>query len=60
MMMALINLALICFAFHTAYYYPDSLLLGISVLCISLAYTYYNLRKVFSIDDLKNWFRKKE
>lgn len=60
MMMALINLALICLAFYTAYYYPDSLLLGISVLCISLAYTYYNLRKVFSIDDLKNWFRKKE
>lgn len=57
--MTLINLVLICFAFHIAHYYTDSLLWGIGILCISLIYTFCNLRKVFSLEDLRNWFKKK-
>jgi len=56
--MALVNLSLICLAFYIAYYYPGKLLWSIPLFAISLAYAIYNLRKVFSIDDLKSWFRK--
>ncbi|NDV95030.1 O-antigen translocase [Dysgonomonas sp. 521] len=58
--MALINLILICITFYIATYIPEYAYLGtIPLLCISLLYAYLNLRKVFSISELKGWFKRK-
>jgi len=58
--MTLVNLILICTTFYIVVYIPEYKYLGaIPILCITILYAYYNLRKVFKISDLKNWFRKK-
>lgn len=57
--MIFIGLTLICAAFYTAQYVESyKLLIGTIILCISLLYAYYKLRKIFSFGDLKNWFKK--
>lgn len=58
--MAFINLILICITFYIVIYISEYTYLGtIPLLCISLLYAYLNLRKVFSISELKGWFRRK-
>lgn len=58
--MTLTNLILICAAFYIAQYMQEfKLLPGAIVLCASLVYAFLNLRKVFSMEDFKNWFKKK-
>jgi len=59
LVMIVINLALIFFAFHTIYHYADNLFWGIGIFGISLLYSYYKLKQVFTFDDFKNWFKKK-
>jgi PST family polysaccharide transporter len=59
--MAVINLLFIGTAFYIAHYYTGGygLLSGIGVLVISLVYAYIKLKKVFSISELQDWFKKK-
>lgn len=58
--MAIANLTLICITVYIVIYIPDYKYSGaVPLLCISLLYAYYNLRKVFKMSDFKNWFRKK-
>ena len=59
LIMTLINLALICFTFFAIYSQPDNLWWGIGILIISLLYSYYKLKQVFSLEDFKNWITKK-
>lgn len=59
--MTAINMLFIGIAFYIAQYYAGgySLLLGAGILVISLIYAYIKLKKVFSISELQDWFRKK-
>ncbi len=58
--MTLVSLVFICAAFYIAHFHTGhTLTLSIAILCLSLLYAYIKLKKVFSLEDLKNWFRKK-
>jgi PST family polysaccharide transporter len=58
--MTLTNIILICAAFYIAQYMEEyKLLPGVIVLLASLLYAYLNLRRVFSLEDLKKWFNRK-
>lgn len=60
MKMILISFILISITFYIVYYQANHIvLLGSAILLISLFYAFFNLRKVFSVDDFKNWFKKK-
>ena len=57
--MTLVSLVLISFAFYVSQYCEKhAILLGIISILTTLVYSIYNLKKVFSLQDLKNWFRK--
>lgn len=58
--MVAVNMLLIGIAFYLAQYYSAGygVLLGAGVLAISLVYAYLKLKKVFSLSDLKAWFKK--
>lgn len=57
--MAAVNLTIIICAFFTILYsIKCSIILEGIILLISLSYAYFNLKKVFGIDDLKKWFKK--
>lgn len=57
----LVNLVLILIAFYVSHIYSgDNIIIhGSIVLAVTLTYAYFNLKKVFKLEDLKNWFRKK-
>lgn len=59
--MITVNFVLIIIAFFLPQYLNGKVLIiaGIMLLIVSSVYAYYNLQKVFSLDDLKNWFRNK-
>lgn len=57
--MILVNLLLVTASFCIAYFYKGNMLLCAVILTISFLHTYFRLKKVFSIEDLKNWFRKR-
>jgi PST family polysaccharide transporter len=60
MIMIAIGLALICGAFYISHTRGgDTWIFGSVVLFISLLYSFYKLKKVFSLEDLNNWFRRK-
>ncbi len=60
MVMIVIGLILICAAFYISHTKEVSVwIFGSIVFLISLFYSFYKLRKVFSLEDLKNWFSKK-
>lgn len=55
-----VNLLLISASFYVSYIRNENMLwLVISIFCISLLYAFFKLKKVFSLEDLKGWFRKK-
>lgn len=55
-----VNLILILIAFYFSHYYRgnDMLVFEVIILIVTLGYAYFNLKKVFSINDIKRWFRK--
>lgn len=59
--MIAINLPLIVGAFFLSRYLSGTIFLlsGIILLIVSVLYAYYSLQKIFSLQDLKDWFRKK-
>ena len=58
--MIAIGLVLICAAFYISHTKAVNIwIFGSIVLLISLFYSFYTLKKVFSLEDLKNWFSKK-
>ena len=57
--MFIINLVMIGAAFYISQCLTSNIMLfSIVVLLISLVYAYINLRKVFSMNDLKQWFKR--
>lgn len=59
-LMIIINLLLICGAFYiTQNDNINSWIFGSITLLISITYSLFRLRKVFSLEDLKGWFRRK-
>ncbi|GAB6008318.1 O-antigen translocase [Dysgonomonas reticulitermitis] len=60
MIMITIGLTLICVAFYISHTKEvNTWIFGSAVLFISLLYSFYKLKKVFSLEDLNNWFGKK-
>lgn len=58
--MGLINLLLIVGVFLVSTYYTGYMLtIGSVLLIVSVVYAYVKLKKVFSMDDFKSWFKKK-
>lgn len=58
--MVAIGLVLICAAFYISRTEEvNTWIFGSALLLISLSYSFYKLKKVFSLEDLKNWFSKK-
>lgn len=57
--MILINAILVGVSFYISYNNEYSILWSIALLIASVLYAYSRLKKVFSLDDLKDWFRKK-
>lgn len=59
-LMVIVNLTMVMTAFLLSQYLSGNyfLLSGIMLFVLSAFYGYYNLQKVFSLQDLKNWFRK--
>ncbi|MFV0417874.1 MAG: O-antigen translocase [Dysgonomonas sp.] len=57
--MILINLFLVAASFYITFFHKGNMLLCTAIMAISFLYTYFRLKKVFSVEDLKNWFRKK-
>lgn len=57
--MILANLLLVSASFYIAYFHKESVLWSMTILAISFLYTYFRLRKIFSLEDLKSWFRKR-
>ncbi|MDR0823968.1 MAG: O-antigen translocase [Prevotella sp.] len=59
LIMTVINLVLIAAAFYSTQYMDGHKLLpGAIALCLALLYAYFNLRKVFSLKDIKGWHKK--
>lgn len=57
--MMVINLVIILGAFYTTVYSSKHTVTLTSIfLLVSLTYAYFNLKKVFDMDDLKRWFKK--
>lgn len=55
-----INLIMVSIAFYLVQFDIDRhLFIGTIIFCISIAYAYYMLSKVFSWQDIKDWFDKK-
>lgn len=55
-----VNLIMICVAFYVVQFNIDRhLFIGTMIFCLSIAYAYYMLNKVFSWKDIKDWFDKK-
>ncbi len=60
MTMIAIGLSSICAAFYISHVeVVNTWIFGSIVLFISLFYSFYKLKKVFSLEDMKNWFSKK-
>lgn len=57
--MILVNLFLVAASFYIVYFHKGSMLWGMAILATSFLYAYFRLKKVFSFEDLKGWFRKK-
>lgn len=58
-MMAGINLLLVCGAFYISQNKGINIwIFGSGIFLLSLLYSFLKLKKVFSLEDLKNWFRK--
>lgn len=58
--MSLVNLLLISGVFLISTCYTGyMLIIGCPLLIISVIYAYFKLRRVFSIDDFKSWFKKR-
>lgn len=58
--MGIVNLcAIICVFVISVYYKQFQTLGGGAILILSLIYAYINLKKVFTLEDLKKWFIKK-
>ena len=59
--MVITNIILICLAFYTIQFYSGYIMyvIGGILFVITTIYAFYKLRKVFSKDDLRGWFRKK-
>ncbi|MBK5720814.1 O-antigen translocase [Dysgonomonas sp. Marseille-P4677] len=59
-LMTVVNILLIGTAFFLSQYSSDNIFLlsGIILFAISILYGYYNLQQVFSLQELKDWFRK--
>jgi len=59
-MMILVNTVLISATFYLAHFYTgNSMLWSLIILLISLIYAYLRLKKVFSLEDFRNWFKRK-
>jgi PST family polysaccharide transporter len=60
MIMIATGLTLICSAFYISHTKEvNTWIFGSPVLLVSLLYSFYKLKKIFSLEDLNNWFRKK-
>lgn len=58
--MILVNLFLVIISFYVVYFHKVNILWSVAILTISSLYTYFKMRKVFSFEDLKNWFEKRK
>lgn len=57
----LINLFLIILCFYFIHFHAQNgYILCAIIFLLSLIYAYYNLKKVFNFEDLKNWFKPKK
>jgi len=58
LIITMVNAVLISSAFCFVCFANDNIWLCLALFTLSLVYAFINLRKVFSMEDLKNWFRK--
>lgn len=59
LLMAIIHLSLIAISFYITRYQTNHIYsIGSIILIVSIVYSYFKLKKVFGLDDLKKWFRK--
>lgn len=56
----IVNVLMILFSFYIVYTHLEyAYISGGVIFILSLIYAYYNLRKVFGLNDIKNWFKSK-
>ncbi|MDU1891837.1 MAG: O-antigen translocase [Dysgonomonas sp.] len=60
--MIIVNLILVISAFYISHFYSGKriIVLGGIVSLLTLAYAYYNLKKVFTFEELKSWFQRRK